>query len=461
MSLTEELAAWVCALAPADVSDEAWAAAERCLLDHLGCAVGGAGFEAGAAALSYIEAQGAPGPCTVFGSTERVSARDAVFANAASANALDFDDTYHGHPGATVWPAALAAGEVEDADGRTLLLGAIVGYEITIRLMARLQPLLARYEQAWDLGTVQTFGAAAAYAKIRGSSPEELANAWAIASASAPVPLGRKPRVPGPGGLGIRSMIKSAYGWAVAAAVTAVDIGAHGMCGPTGALEAPMGLWGHPDTAAGDADLADGLGEEWLVTEVEHKPYMACRFIHASIEALERAVDGDWPHPSEIAGVQVEAHSLLADEHHAIPSPENPTEAIFSVPHVLASLITDAGGLGPSTYRRDRLEDPELQRLRDRVSVVVDPEIDALFPTEQVARVTVSEEGGRTRSAEVRVPKGSADRPLSAAELRTKFDLLVAPTLGAAGAERAAAAAADITASSTRQLLATFTARTT
>src|SRR5262249_43099845 len=77
------------------------------ILDHLGCPLGGS--RTPLAAIAVEVAVSMAGPATLVGRAQRVALGPAAFANAAAANALDYDDTgwYPGHPGATIIAAAL------------------------------------------------------------------------------------------------------------------------------------------------------------------------------------------------------------------------------------------------------------------------------------------------------------------------------------------------------------------
>src|SRR3546814_5730640 len=68
------------------------------------------------------------------------------------------------HPGCPVISAALAAAEATNASGKALLHAIVVGYEISTRVGAAIQP--AHYKYFHTTGTVGCIGAAAAVAAI-------------------------------------------------------------------------------------------------------------------------------------------------------------------------------------------------------------------------------------------------------------------------------------------------------
>ena len=421
MSQTETVANWIVDLKWEDLPAEVIEQAKRCLRDHLGCAAGGARSEPGRIAAKLALHWGGPGEATLMGGAEKVAARHAGFANATMANALDFDDTYHGHPGATVFPAALAAAEKWDVSGRDFLIAAIAGYEITIRAMSRLKPIIGRYRDMWDLGTLQAYGAGAAVARLAGLDANGVINVLGLLAGTAPVPLPRKQRYAGEG----RSMLKSAYGWAVDAAIVAAELTQAGFSGPGHVFDDNLGFWEATDAPG----FAGDLGQDWQIMRVEFKPYMACRFIHPVLQAVETIMERSGVEASAVQRVQIDAFSLLADEHHYILRPVSGTDAQFSVPFTVASMLTD-GALSPATYEPTALHDQELLNLADQVQVNIDPDFDSAYPKRLGARVEIFLKDGSSDTCMIEHPKGSADQSFSDDELMRKFHALVDPLIG-------------------------------
>src|SRR4029078_7090492 len=111
--------------------------ARWCFLDSLGCGLFGADKEWTRILAAEIESDGAHGPCSVFGSSQRAAAPTAALCNGTGSHGFELDDLLDEaivHPGAIVVPAALAAAEVRGASGTALLLGIIAGYEVMNRV---------------------------------------------------------------------------------------------------------------------------------------------------------------------------------------------------------------------------------------------------------------------------------------------------------------------------------------
>ncbi|WP_329957623.1 MmgE/PrpD family protein [Bordetella petrii] len=79
----------------------------------------------------------------------------AAWINGSVSHAVEFDDIFRDavyHPGCPVIAAALAVAEEQDASGAALLNAIVVGYEISTRIGAAVQP--AHYKYFHTTGTV-------------------------------------------------------------------------------------------------------------------------------------------------------------------------------------------------------------------------------------------------------------------------------------------------------------------
>ena len=102
-------------------------------------------------------------------------------------HALDYDDVnsrMHGHPSVPVIPAALAAARSAQATGRELLDAIVVGHEVEALIGEQYGG--AHYRTGFHAtGTIGTFGAAAAAARLLRLNPQQTRNALGLAAAQA------------------------------------------------------------------------------------------------------------------------------------------------------------------------------------------------------------------------------------------------------------------------------------
>jgi len=104
--------------------------------------------------------------------------------------------------------------------------------------------------------------------------------------------------------------------------------------------------------------------------------------------------------------------------------------ADHSMPYVVAAALLD-GEVTVRQFTDERIADPAVHDLMARVEVTEDPEMTALFPRAQAARIEAVA-GGETYVVEIENSKGNAANPLSDEEVETKFRALAAGVMGQA-----------------------------
>ena len=133
---------------PKDVIEKA----KICILDSIECTLGGSATNIGKIVINSPIAKEC-GNSTIFGHKKKTSLTSAVFINSTLSNILDFDDTYIGHPGATIVPVALNIAEYTNACGKDLITAIILAYEISIRIGLALRPATEERKYVHGHGT--------------------------------------------------------------------------------------------------------------------------------------------------------------------------------------------------------------------------------------------------------------------------------------------------------------------
>jgi 2-methylcitrate dehydratase PrpD len=109
-------------------------------------------------------------------------------------------------------------------------------------------------------------------------------------------------------------------------------------------------------------------------------------------------------------------------------------QAKFSMGTVLGLVAVHAhAGLGE--FEQHALQDTRIAAFCNKVTMVLDEEINNAYPRQWIGRVTVQTTDGRTLEARVDVPKGDPDNTLSRPELEAKAIQLGAFRHGASEAE--------------------------
>jgi len=412
-----------------DLPPEAVRRVERIFVDTVGVAIAGTSEGAGSTAADTMDALGPTdrGPATVIGRDWTATAPEAAFVNGTAAHGLDFDDVadpMSNHPSTTMVPALLAAGETVDASGPDLISAYVAGYETQYYLAGPILP--AHYEVGWHAtSTLGTLGTTAAVATLLDLSAAETRHALNIA-ASMPSGLKRN----------FGSDTKPMHaGMAARAGATAALLAGEGFTADADAIATDRGfldLYTRPDGF--DPDALSPLGEPLGIAEsgVHVKKYPCCYFTHTTIETASRLREEVGLEADEVESVTVRmsqgAHDAL---HHEDPS--TGLEAKFSMHYcVAAALATDRVDL--ATFDDGHVDDPDVQAVRRWVSF----ELDASRPyTSHETSLTVETRDGEVYERALADPPGTADDPLSAAELEAKFHRCATRQFEESRAERA------------------------
>lgn len=338
------------------------------LLDWSAVALAGLGEPVAKITRTHAAAEGGRAEASVLGLSSNLPARAAAWVNGTASHALDYDDTHFGHVGHTsvaVIPAALAAAERAGASGAAFLDAALIGSEAACRIGAWLGR--AHYQAGFhQTATSGAFGAALAAARALGLSPDQARQAIGLASTRA---AGLKSQF-GTMGKPLNAGFAAANGVEAALlAAAGIQSSADGLAGPQG-----FGATHHGEMGAAAPALA-GFGETFLFEQVSHKLHACCHGLHAALTALAAlraellAAGGAL---AEIAEIRIETNPRWLSVC-AIAEPTTGLEAKFSYALTAAMALRGDDTAALETFTDARCREPELQALRDRVTVIADP----------------------------------------------------------------------------------------
>jgi 2-methylcitrate dehydratase PrpD len=410
---------------------QARAAAARALLDTVGVTLAGAAEPAARIVQRVVEQDGG-GACRVLGTALRASAANAALANGTAAHALDYDDMCFvslAHPSAPLVAAAVATAEVAGASGRALLDAYVVGFELEGRLGRAMNP--RHYQRGWHCtATLGTIGAAAAASRLLGLDAAATEHALAIAASEA---SGLKEN--------FGTMVKPLHaGLAARNGVVAALLAQAGMTASGAAIAGPQGFLAAMDSEQPSLEpFAADLGTRWEIVEtgITVKLYPSCAGTHPSLDALL-----DLQRRERFSAADVEAIEIGVDP--IVPTillydrPSSGLEGKFSMPFCAAAAVV-RGRVGIDTFETAVLRDPAILAMQARVTMRVDPTLDASAPSLTQARVTVRLRDGRVLTASANGARGYPERPAGDEELSTKFTSCATQVLSSAQAAEALA----------------------
>lgn len=420
MSVTQAFAHYGVRLAAQPLSDEVKYHARRAVVDWYAALMPGFVMPVTGMLQTAIEEDLDRGTARLA-SGRAATPRAAALINGTASHAAEVDDIFKDaiyHPGAPVISAALALAQHLDADGDAFLRAVVAGYEISTRIGRCLGR--AHYHYWHNTGTVGTFGAAAAAAVLGGLSAAQFAHALAGAATFA---SGLQQAFKSD------SMLKPLHaGRAAEAGVLAALAARAGMTGAPDTLEGEFGMGramsDAPDWDAGTQDL-DTL---FNITRMTFKNHACCGHTFAPIDGALVLQQQHAIRPDDIEELEVHTYRTALDVA-GNPAPVTASEARFSIPFVVATALVH-GAVRLSAFADDRLSDPDLRALMQKIRLKVAPDLDARFPTQRAARVVIRLRSGETVDWLQPTRKGDPDMPLSDADLQDKFDELVTPIVG-------------------------------
>ena len=405
MDVTRALARFVVKSQFDDIPAAVRHEAGRSLLNWVGCALGGSRHDAVGIALQTLAPFSGPAQASVLGRHERLDCLHAALVNGMSAHVLDFDDTHLRtllHPSVPVASALLALAERQSLTGADFLHAFILGVEVECRIA---NAVYFAHNVNWYItGTAGVFGAAAAAGRGLGLDGQQITWALGIAATQA---------------AGLRemagTMCKSfVHGRAAQNGMTAALLAAKGFTSSERAIEAPRGFAHVLATDRRLDEITRDLGERYEIAFNTYKPYACGVVCHPVIDGCIQLRDSYSLKPGEIAAVALRVHPL-ALKLTGIKAPRGGLESKWSIYHSAAAAICD-GAAGEHQYTDERVRDPLVARLRERISVGVDASM-----REDEAHVAIALADGRVLERHVEHAIGSAGNPMSDGDLEDKF----------------------------------------
>jgi 2-methylcitrate dehydratase len=427
-----DLANWAASLRYEDLSDEAIACAKLYLYDSFGCALGGSRQHDVEIFLDHARQMGGAQTCTVFGSGFKTDPVTAAMLNALCIRAMDYNDIYWkadpAHP-SDIIPAALSICELNGLSGKDLILGTCIGHEVEMRLAEFGNPGVREY--GWHHATITCIASPIVAGRMLGLNADQIQQAIGI-SASPSMCLGAVTAGK------LTNMKNTVDPMATRSGVEAAMLAARGYSGPEHVIDGKEGLVHCFEKFGGSFhlnmltdDLPTSSGDHWKILDCGMKSFPIEALSHAPLTAMMKIVKTHDVNPDDVSEIKVEviarAADILGD-----PAKYRPTSketADHSLPYSLAVGLMD-GMVTPLQFTQERIDDPALIPVMDKIKVVPNDEFEALFPKFQPSQVTITLADGTTHVERVDVPKGDPRDPMTEDEIAVKFDALGTEVVG-------------------------------
>jgi 2-methylcitrate dehydratase PrpD len=407
--------------------EEALEHTKRHILDTFAAMVSGSELAPGRFAISFARAHSAEKTATVAASDVVCGAIEAAFSNAMLAHSDETDDSHapsESHPGASVVPSALAAGEQFNIDGPRLLRAVALGYDVGTRVTMTVG--VGGFQTATHISThalAGTFGSAAAAGCAAGLNERQMR--WLIDYASQQAS-------------GIKTWqrdtdhIEKAFLFAGMPARNGITAALLVQAGATGVDDVLSGQDNFLVDYAPQADpakLVEKLGERYEITRTNIKKWTVGSPIQAPLDALEIILKR---RPFEADQVQSVTVRVATTEAALVTNREMPD---ICMQHMVAVMLIDKTASFKAAHDKARMQDPAILKQRAKVQLVPDAELERQLPArEAIVEVTLTD--GTRLTETVKAVRGTAENPMPREEVIAKARDLMTPILGAARCDK-------------------------
>jgi 2-methylcitrate dehydratase PrpD len=420
MTIVEEFARFAVGYRAAPMSADVTHHAKRAVIDWYAAALPGAVLPPATSLEKALDDEVGHGRARlVLGASATV--RAAALINGTAAHIVEVDDIFREaiyHPGAPTIAAALALAQAREVSGDAFLRAVVVGYEVSTRIGAAMGR--AHYRYWHNTGTIGCFGAAAAAAEILQLDQAGCAHALAtVATFAAGLQQAFR----------MDSMSKPLHaGRAAEAGVTAALAAAQGVTGSLDILEGDSGLGRAMSDGPDWQKAVATLGRDFHITRITFKNHACCGHTFAPIDGALALQSQHGVLPEDIERIDISTYKA-ALEVAGYEHPQTPAEARFSVKYTVASALNH-GSVRLAAFEPARMADAATRALMQRITLAVDPELDAAFPGRRAARIRMQLRDGRVLTLSQPTRKGDPEQPLTDGELEQKYLELATPVLG-------------------------------
>src|SRR2546427_6285340 len=361
--LTERLVEYALALSYEDPPPEVVQRTKCLLLDAVGCALGAAPWQAPSVARALAADVQSRTPATVMVGGQQTSPDMAAFANGVMTRYLDYNDYCYthgrGHPSDTIAPV-LAAVEAARGDGKSVILGTVLAYDLLLGLSESAAHGVSR---GWGGATFQVIAAAAA-SRLFGLTRAQMRQAIGMAISSH-VSLNRSRGGQISHWKAATSANDSRNGVFCALAAQ------QGMTGPVDVFEGKGGFFQHTGSQFELLPLGGQHGTPFRIMGAEIKGFPAGYPSHTGIEAA-LALHPQIPSAADITAIRLFTgpSGMGYASEAACWHPETRERADHSHPFLLSLALTE-GSVEVRHFEEGYYQHPEIVALMQKVQVQV------------------------------------------------------------------------------------------
>ncbi|MDY6969928.1 MAG: MmgE/PrpD family protein [Spirochaetota bacterium] len=435
MFYAEKMAEWLVNLNYDNIPKDVVKKTKECIYDWVSITIYGAESPWSNSLLNTVRETGGNEESTILVHKDRTSCANAAMMNSMMALSYDLSDTYPKvelHPSCSLIASALAVAERENSTGKDLITSVVAGYEIITRVAASMnkRPQSFTAARGFEANSIfPPFGAVSAAGKLLKLDKEQMTNAIGLAGGSM-------------GAATIDYLVDGnwTYRWNSARAahngILNAIMAKNGYVGPHAVFEGQWdnkGRFGVINALAGDMtfkdDLIDGLGEIWNIKDMAFKFYGCCHYNQGYSDGIIKLMNEhnfNADDVEEVTAYLPHFALFLGVPREVKIKPKNLTISQWSLPFVLATVLTDGHLMNPKEQLSDKkLTDPQILQLTDRVKIERDRNLDKAFIEEARFDSPVKIKLNNGKEYEITSTcKGFSFNPLTEEEMDIKFNTL-------------------------------------
>jgi 2-methylcitrate dehydratase PrpD len=396
------------------------------VVDTVAAMISGSRLTPGKQAIGYVRSLGGAKEACVIGSRIVTSAVNAALANGMLAHADETDDSHAPsltHPGCGVVPAALAMAERGGRSGAEFLRAVALGYDVGTRLTMALDPHEFREDGHSTHSFGSLFGAAAAAAALAGLKQRQVCHVLSFAAQQA-------------SGVSCwmrdRDHIEKAFDFAGMPArngVAAATMVAHGFTGVDDVFAGERNFFVAYGRKPVPGTLTRDLGQVFEIINTNIKRWSVGSPIQAPLDSLRGLIDEFKVQADDVAKV------LVRVAHQGANTVDNRDMPDVCMQHMCAVMLLDGNVTFASSHDERRMRERRVLAVRERIELRSDDGLTAAMPSRQ-GIVTLQLCDGRVLERHTKAVRGSAENPMTRAEVDEKCFDLIAPLLGKSRAHR-------------------------
>ncbi|MBI2989451.1 MAG: MmgE/PrpD family protein [Deltaproteobacteria bacterium] len=438
MTIAEQLAHEAKGLTFHELPPEAVHRVKRSMLDTLGVAFGGYLSEPSQIMQSLIKEVNGPGESTVFGSGLKTSCLYATLANGVMARYVDYTDRSFltkearnntGHHGESI-PPILAVGERQHSTGQEVITAIVLAYELLNKVFDSVPEYNALLdEQGWTHETMRTPCVMALVAgRLLGLDEEQMANALAVAGCFN-FELGIVNWCEEE--LTMARNLKFPYG--AYHGILGALLAQKGFKGPLNVFEGHHGIAEVVTGGEMDLEKLRQPRKDWTILNTWIKRFAAGGHMQGLLEATLTSVKDHDVRAEDVAEVRIKTNShtyqILANPE-TRRYPQTTYTADHSSYYCTAVAILDRA-VGPDQFTDEKLRDPRVRELADKVFIEPDPKLDEVASLGSgPAIVEILTKKGEKYNCEVLRPRGHPMNPVTDADIEEKFRSMAGKFMG-------------------------------